>query len=269
MIIGSGPAGLSAAITARARGKSAAVISNSATDSGLYKAPSVENYPGMPGVSGAELSRRLIAHAREMGADIITGRVTSALAASGGLSVGFGSEFETGRALILALGVVQTSVFPGEAELLGRGVSYCATCDGMLYRGKSIVVASLSDGAAEEAEYLRTIGCRVTEITTNNIEIRGGIKVEVVIADGAEIPCDGAFILRKTIAPAALLPGLETSDGFIKINADFSASVPGVFAAGDCIGGARQIAKAVGEGQLAALSAIAYIDNADYVGGQK
>ncbi|MDR0838779.1 MAG: NAD(P)/FAD-dependent oxidoreductase [Oscillospiraceae bacterium] len=260
IVIGSGPAGLSAAITAAARGKSVAVISNSRTESGLFKAPVIDNYPGFPGVSGAELSGKLMVHAQGAGARILSGRVTSALSVTGGINVGYGSEFESGRALILALGIVQTHVFPGEAELLGRGVSYCATCDGMLYRGKKVVVVSLAPDAPEEAEYLRSIGCDVTEVTTTDVVIFGVDRVQSVTADGVSIPCDGVFVLRRTVAPATLLSGLETADGHIAVNDDFSTSVPGVFAAGDCVGPPYQIAKAVGEGQLAAFAAIAYID---------
>jgi thioredoxin reductase (NADPH) len=260
LIIGSGPAGLSAAITARARGKSVAVISNSAAESGLYRAPLIANYPGLPGISGAELSDRLVSHAREAGAGIITGRVTSVLPLKDGLSAGWGDEFASGRALILALGAVQTSVFPGEAELLGRGVSYCATCDGMLYRRKKIVVVPLAPDAGAETEYLRSIGCLVTEVAAGDIEILGGDKVVAVSAGGEVIPCDGVFILRETIAPSALLPGLETRGGYIKTDEALSASVRGVFAAGDCTGGVKQIAKAAGEGQRAAFSAISYIE---------
>ncbi|NLB29177.1 MAG: FAD-dependent oxidoreductase, partial [Clostridiales bacterium] len=196
IIIGSGPAGLSAAITARSRGQTVCVISNDASGSGLYKAPAVDNYPGLPGISGAELSAKLRDHALETGAEIITGRVTSALKTKSGVSVAYGNDMLAGKALILAPGVIQTSVFPGEAELLGRGVSYCATCDGMLYRGKKVVVLSLSPEAPEEAEYLRSIGCDVEELTPKNVVINGADKRESITADGRDIACDAVFVLR-------------------------------------------------------------------------
>jgi thioredoxin reductase (NADPH) len=260
IIIGSGPAGLSAAITARARGKSALVISNNRAESGFYKAREIDNYPGFPGVSGAELSGKLAAHAQGAGAALVLGRVTAAMASKSGVSVSYGGEAETSRTLILALGIVQTAVFPGETELLGRGVSYCATCDGMLYRGKRIAVVCLSPEAESEAEYLRSIGCEVTALTTDKIRVNGDARVESVTTPDGAIPCDGVFILRKTIAPATLLPGLALEDGHIAVNRGMSAGIPGVFAAGDCAGAPYQIAKAVGEGQIAALSAVKYID---------
>lgn len=261
IIIGSGPAGLSAAITARSREKSVTVISNDASGSGLYRAPVIDNYPGLPGISGAELIERLTEQALSAGAELIKGRVTSALKSKSGISAAYGNEMATGKALILTLGIIQTSVFPGESELLGRGVSYCATCDGMLYRGRRVVVLALSPEAREETEYLRSIGCDVTELQPKNVTVNGGAKLEGITADGEEIACDAVFILRKSVSPSSLLPGLETENGHISVTPGYKTSIEGVFAAGDCVGRPYQIAKAVGEGQLAAFSAIEFIDN--------
>ena len=261
IILGGGPAGLSAAITARSRGKSVTVVSNDAAGSGLFKAPVVDNYPGLPGVSGTELLEKLNNHAIQTGVEIVTGRVTSALKSKSSVSVAYGNDMISGKALILATGVVQASVFPGETELLGRGVSYCATCDGMLYRGKKVVVLSLSPEAPSEAEFLRSIGCEVTELTTKNVTINGEAKLESVTADGTEIPCEAVFVLRQSVSPTALLPGLEIINGHIAVSHGYKTTLDGVFAAGDCIGTPYQIAKAVGEGQMAAFSAIEYIEN--------
>jgi thioredoxin reductase (NADPH) len=159
----------------------------------------------------------------------------------------------------LAIGIVQTAVYPGEKELLGSGVSYCATCDGMLYRGKKVAVVCLSPDAEEEADFLTSIGCEVTKLKTKNIRINGTDKVTSVTADGEDIPCDGVFILRQTIAPASLIPGLATERGHIRVDKSMKTNIPGVFAAGDCTGTPYQIAKAVGEGQVAVLSAIEYL----------
>ncbi len=264
VIVGGGPAGLSAAITARMRGKTVAVISNNRTESGLYKAVEIGNYPGLPGISGAELSSKLSMHAAGMGAELIGGRVTSILPVGKEITVGYGSEILTAKSLILAIGIVQASVFPGEAELLGRGVSYCATCDGMLYKGKKVVVVALSPEAEEEAEFLTSIGCEVTTVKTKKIAVNsegaeGMKKVVSVTADGTDIPCEAVFILRETIAPGSLLPGLETEKGHIKTDRAMRTNLPGVFAAGDCTGAPYQVAKAVGEGQVAVLSAVDYL----------
>lgn len=259
IVVGSGPAGLSAAITARMRGKSVAVISNSSAESGLYKAVEIGNYPGLPGISGAELSKKLAEHAADMGTELIAGRVTTILPIGNEINVSYGSELVSAKSLIIATGIVQTAVFPGEAELLGSGVSYCATCDGMLYRGKKVCVVCLSPDAEEEAEFLSSIGCAVTKVKTKNIVVHGTERVTSISADGEEIPCEGVFILRQTIAPSSLLPGLETDKGHIKVDKAMKTNVPGVFAAGDCIGTPYQVAKAVGEGQIAVLSAVDYL----------
>ncbi len=263
IIIGDGPAGLSAAITARMRGKNVVIISKSRTQSGLYKAIEIGNYPGFPGISGAELSGKLVMHASGMGVEITEGRVTNVLPMGKELSVSYGTEFITGRSLIIATGIVQTSVFPGEAALLGQGVSYCATCDGMLYKGKKVCVVCLSPDAEEEADFLESIGCEVTRLKTKKITVNGDKKVTSVTADGEEIPCEAVFILRQTIAPDTLLPGLETEKGHIKTDRAMKTNIPGVFAAGDCVGTPYQVAKAVGEGQVAVLSAVDYLAHLD------
>ena len=259
IIVGDGPAGLSAAITARMRGKDVIIISKNRTESGLYKAIEIGNYPGLPGISGAELSGKLVMHASGMGVEILTGRVTTILPMGKDINVSYGTEIVTGKSLILATGVVQTSVFPGEAELLGNGVSYCATCDGMLYRGKKVCVVCLSPDAEEEADFLESIGCLVTRLKTKKIVVNGENKVTSITADGEEIACDAVFILRQTIAPDTLLPGLETEKGHIKTDRTMKTNIPGVFAAGDCVGTPYQVAKAVGEGQIAVFSAVDYL----------
>ena len=263
IIIGDGPAGLSAAITARMRGKDVIIISKNRTESGLYKAIEIGNYPGLPGISGAELSGKLVMHASGMGVEIITGRVTTILPMGKEINISYGTEFTTAKSVILATGVVQTSVFPGEAELLGRGVSYCATCDGMLYRGKKVCVVCLSPDAEEEADFLESIGCEVTRLKTKKIAVHGENRVTSITADGEDIPCEAVFILRQTIAPDTLLPGLETDKGHIKTDRSMKTNIPGVFAAGDCVGTPYQVAKAVGEGQVAVLSAVDYLAHLD------
>ncbi|MGI5937079.1 MAG: NAD(P)/FAD-dependent oxidoreductase [Oscillospiraceae bacterium] len=261
IIIGGGPAGLSAAMTARNRAKSVMVISNPAEASGLYKAERVDNYPGLPQMSGADLHGAMLSHALALGVEFLTKRVISAMPSGNGFFVSAGADFYECRALVLATGVVQSSAYPGEKELLGRGVSYCATCDGMLYRGKKVAVIGLSSDAEEEAEFLRSIGCQVLYFNKQQkYQIIGREKVEAVSVAGTEHPVDGVFILRNTLAVSSLLPGVDIEGNHIKVARDMSTSVPGVFAAGDCTGRPYQIAKAVGEGNIAALSAVAWLD---------
>ena len=264
VIIGSGPAGVSAALTARHRGKSALIITTAPEDSPLYRAEHVDNYPAMPSATGAQLVEAFVAHAERSGVKLMRGRALAVADMGGVFGVSVGSDFVQGRAVVLACGLTRAKPYPGEAEHLGRGVSYCATCDGMLYRGKRVAVIGLSADAPEEAEYLSSIGCEVEYFDAKRAkryEIKGGERVEALVADGVEYPAECVFLLRSGLAPDSLLPGLELENGHIKVGPDMSTNIPGVFAAGDCTGAPYQVAKAAGEGNIAALSASKYIEN--------
>ena len=274
IILGSGPAGLAAAVAARGRDKSVLVIGNRWQDSPLARAELVDNYLGLPGRTGRELLQAFYSHAQETGAEFVVGKAIS-LMGWNGFMVTVGSEVYEGRALILAPGVVRQAKFPGEEEFLGRGVSYCATCDGMLYRNKAVAVVGRAPDAPQEANYLHSLGCQVTyvsqkepeglaegipSVTASRLAIKGENAVTALAADGREIPCAGVFVLRQAVAPVDLLPGLETQGHYIKVDRRMATNVEGVFAAGDCVGEPLQVAKAVGEGHAAALSACEFLD---------
>ena len=262
LVIGGGPAGLSAAVNARARGRSVLVVSNPLEENPLWPAERVDNYPGLPGVSGAELLRDLRRHAEQSGAEFLTGRALSSVRMGDAWYVSVGTDMYNAKAVILAAGVARGKKFPGEAEFLGRGVSYCATCDGMLYRGKDVAVLGYSDSARQEAEFLERIGCRVTYFDRpRSCEIRGGDKARSVTCDGRTADVECVFILRPALAPTDLFPGLETEQGYVAVNRRMATNLPGLFAAGDCTGGPLQVAKAVGEGLIAGQSAAAYVSD--------
>ena len=262
LVIGGGPAGLSAAVNARARGRSVLVVSNPLEENPLWPAERVDNYPGLPGVSGAELLRTLHRHAERSGAEFLTGRVLSSVRMPDAWYVSVGTDMYNARALILAAGVARGKKFPGEAEFLGRGVSYCATCDGMLYREKAVAVLGYSDSARQEAEFLERIGCRVTYFDRPRAcEIRGDDRVRSVTCDGQTAEVDCVFILRPTLAPTDLFPDLGVEKGYVAVDRRMATNLPGLFAAGDCTGGPLQAAKAVGEGLIAGQSAAAYVSD--------
>ena len=265
-VIGGGPAGLSAAIQARARNKSVLVVSGDDRDNPLYKTSRIDNYLGFYNVTGPELLERFRTHAGQMGVERRDGRVLNLLAVGGAYYLSIGSEVEQARAVVLATGVVRAKKYPGEAERLGAGVSYCATCDGMLYRGREIAVVGKTADAPHEANYLRELGCRVTYVSDRppeglhsdipfvkavRLEVLGEKKVEALRADSVTLPCEGVFILRPSMAPADLLPGLALEGGYIKTDRNMATNLPGVFAAGDCTGLPLQVSKAVGEGCIA------------------
>lgn len=258
-VIGGGPAGLSAAIQVRARNKSVLVVSGDDRDNPLYKTSRIDNYLGFYNVTGPELLERFRTHAGQMGAERRDGRVLNLLAVGGAYYLSIGSEVEQARAVVLATGVVRAKKYPGEAERLGAGVSYCATCDGMLYRGKPVAVVGYTDTARQEAEFLQKIGCSVTYFDRpKQCEIRGDGRVESVTCDGRTIPAEGVFILRPTMAPTELFPGLAVEQGYVTVDRRMATSLPGLFAAGDCTGGPLQVSKAVGEGLIAGQSAAAW-----------
>lgn len=263
IIIGGGPAGVSAALTAKNRGKSVFIISNGANQSNLWKAHEITNYPGCAGMSGADILKNFRDQLNAANIKVLPGRALNAVQMGKKFGVSVGQNFFDGDALILASGVVQTSAYEGELEFLGKGVSYCATCDGMLYRGKKVAVIGLNDEAEAEADALREMGVEVMyfdKAFAKNYKILGEQRVTAIEAEGREFPVDGVFILRSTIAPSSFLTDIELDGPHIRVDRSMKTSIAGVFAAGDCTGKPYQIAKAVGEGNVAALSACEYLD---------
>lgn len=286
-IIGAGPAGLSAAITARARDKRTLIISNKPQESPLAKAKLVENYPGVAAVSGLQLLELMLAQAVSLGVEFSYERLISVLPMGEYYSLTTGKELFEARSVILATGAQQGKPYPGEAEFLGRGVSYCATCDGMLYKTATVCVVGLNSEAVEEANFLQGIGAKVSfvspkagaalgglavlspeirQISGKPVEVQGDMMgVTALLVQNREsgeteaVSCNGVFILRESIAHDALLAGLKLEDGYIATDSAMRTSIQGVFAAGDCCGKPLQIAKAVGEGQLACFSAVEHL----------
>jgi thioredoxin reductase (NADPH) len=281
VVIGAGPAGLSAAITARARNKEVLVVSNKPQQSPLAAARVIGNYAGVPQISGLALLKQMLAHARSLGVMFVFERVISVLPTDGHFMVITSDMSAEAASVILATGTQQAAPFDGERELLGRGVSYCATCDGMLFRSQTVCVVGMSDEAIDEANFLTEIGAQVVFLTKKTpAGLDGGILVKegnliAIEGDGTSvsgvrfkertsgetelIPCGGVFILRPAIAPDALLAGLEVAEGSIVVDEAMRTGIEGVFAAGDCVGQPLQISKAAGEGQVACLSAVQYL----------
>lgn len=260
LVIGGGPAGLSAALNVRARGKKVLVISNPLEESPLWRAERVDNCLGLPGRSGQELLAELRRHAASAGVEFQEGKAQGALPSGKDWYVSVGSGMVQGRALVLAAGAVRGKPLPGETEMLGRGLSYCATCDGMLYRGRKVAVLGYSVSAKKEAAFLEEIGCDVRYYDRpRTAAILGANEVEAVRVNGVEEPVEGVFLLRPAVAPGNLLPGLAVENGSVVVDRSMATNLSGVFAAGDCTGGPLQISKALGEGQIAGLSAAAYV----------
>lgn len=261
LVIGGGAAGVSAALTAVNRGKTVAVISNPVETGSIWRAEKITNYPGCPEMSGSDLALLLRRQLAESRAELITGRALSVIPMGETFGVAVENDYYSCSAVILAAGITREKLYPGEAELLGRGVSYCATCDGMLYRGKTVALIGSSEEAERDADFLRSIGCTVLAFKENlRYAVIGRDRAEALIAGDKEYPVDGVFIIKDTVSVTTLVPGLAREDNAIMTARGMTTSVPGVFAAGDCTGKPYQFAKAVGEGNVAALSACDYID---------
>ncbi len=272
IIVGGGPAGLSAAINLRQRNKSCLILSSG--PSVLQKAEWVDNCAGLPGLTGDALMQALTDHALQKGAEIRRAKVSNILPFGETVMVNADGEILESRVVILACGAARGAAIAGEEDYLGRGVSYCATCDGMLYRGRKCVVWALADTAAEEAAYLAGIGVQVTciaprrpaDLTADIPFVAGRLAAvegddtvqRVLLTDGSAIDCEGVFILRSAIAPAKLVEGLAVENGSIVVDRQMNTNIPGIFAAGDCTGTPLQVNKALGEGQIAGLAAAEY-----------
>lgn len=274
-IIGTGPAGLSAAINLKQLNRTVVWFGSPDMSVKVGRSELIANYPGAGKVNGAELNERFRAHAGELGLEITDRMVTNITVRRKGFMLLADNEIYEAKSLILAVGAVAAKGYPGETELLGRGVSYCATCDGFLYKGKTIAVCCFDKRYEHEVDYLAGLAEKVylftsypTEIDLPNVErllkpvqaIEGGLKTEKLrLTDGSEVSVDGVFILRSAVAPTTLLSGLETDGPHIVTGRELATSVPGCFACGDCTGRPYQIAKAVGEGNIAAHSVVSWL----------
>lgn len=268
-ILGAGPAGLSCAMTARQRSLSVVILSHSGASDWLARAERIDNYPGMPGVSGQDMLSSMRAQAAELGAELREGLVRQILPMGDSYSVSFGNDFVDARAVCLCMGAKKPRLLPGEERLIGRGVSYCGTCDGMFYRGKTVAVIAQAKEAVEEANFLANLcakvyyfgvadaalDARIEVLSLKPEEIVGDTRVAGLRAGVQEIAADGVFIFRDAVALDQLLSGLESDGPFIRVGRDMRTNLSRVYAAGDVTGKPLQIAKAVGEGCVAALSA--------------
>ena len=244
----------------------------------VQKAHSVQNYLGLPDISGKDMQKAFIGHIDSMGIQITEEKVTMVYPMGSYFSIQTSSnQILEARTVILAAGMIAAKNYPGENEFLGRGVSYCATCDGPLYRGKTVAVIASSAEAESEADYLQETAGRVyyfplykEEVhTAPGIEVRrekpqeilGDMKVSTLRTDQAEYPVDGIFVLRESIAPGQLVPGLEMDGPHVKTARDMSTNIEGLFACGDITGTPYQYIKAAGEGNTAALGAVRWLDS--------
>ena len=275
-IIGSGPAGLSAALTLKLHNKEIVWFGSKELSEKIEKSEKIANYPGVPMTSGKDLNAAFIKQAEEMGIEITDKTVTLISRNGDTYMVLANNEVHEAKTVLFAAGVVLAKGFEQEDDYVGRGVSYCATCDGFLYKGKDVAVYCSSPKLEEDVRYLEETCGKVYVFRTYKTEkpdsenavvlekpikkINGGLKVTgIELTDGSEIAVDGVFCLRSAIAPTTLLAGLQMDGPHIAVNRQQETNYPGCFAAGDCTGRPYQIAKAVGEGNVAAHQILEYL----------
>lgn len=273
-IIGGGPAGLSAAINAVARNKTVKIFTN--VSNYLQKAENIDNYLGLPNISGKKLMCDFIQHVNNLKVPFEYGKVINIIKLDDLFMINFSSKIVKAKTVILAIGVTNNKLLNNEEKLLGKGISYCATCDGTLYKGKNIAVYGNADDIIEEANFLSSLGANVNFITVKkdikglnqNINVINGIisdiigdnKLEGIIINDKYIKLDGLFLLRNSIAPNSIVKDLILEDGYIVVNRNMETNIKGIYACGDCTGNPLQISKATGEGLVAAQNAAKYTD---------
>lgn len=275
-IVGSGPAGLSAALNAKIRNKKFIIFGNKNLTNKLVKAPKINNYLGFYGITGEGVKERFQEHLQAMDIEITEERINSIYAMGKYFALMANDKTFEAKSVILATGIEYTRPIKGEEEYLGKGVGYCATCDAPLYKGKVVTIIGHNKEAEEESNYVSELAGEVYYVPMykgnynlrNNIkvvedkpqEIVGELKVNKLILKNTEIETDAVFLLKDSISPGQLVPGLKIEENHIFVDRLMKTNIPGCFAAGDCVGKPYQYIKSAGEGNIAALSAVQYLD---------
>ncbi|MEW9076992.1 NAD(P)/FAD-dependent oxidoreductase [Terrisporobacter glycolicus] len=275
-IIGSGPAGVSAALNASIRKKTFKIFGSKEISPKLVKAHKVNNYLGFYGKSGLEIRDEFAKHLESMDIDITEDKINNIYSMGDYFALmGTNNNYEA-KTVILATGVNFGKPLKGEEELLGRGVGYCATCDAPLYKDKVVTIIAYNKHEESEANFIAQVASKVyyipmykEEVEVDSsieiikdtpVEIVGDKFVEKLVLKDREIETDGIFILRDSISPGQLVPGLQLDGNHIDVDRKMSTNLKGCFAAGDIVGTPYQYIKAAGEGNIAALSAVSYLD---------
>lgn len=279
-IIGTGPAGISAAITAKLRNKNIILFGNKDLSDKINKAHSIKNYTGLPNVTGEELATALKNHLNDLDIEITEKRVNAVYSMGEYFALQVGKGMIESKSLIIATGVTASKTLENEDEFLGRGVSYCATCDAHFCKGKDVAVIAYTKEAEEDALFLSEVCSSIkyfplydisNEIFDKygNIQIiknkpigfAGNMKAEKIICENSSYDAFSTFVVRNNISADKLVPGLKTDGTHIIVDLQMETNIKGLFACGDIAGKPYQYIKSAGQGNIAALSAVAYLAN--------
>ncbi|QWQ27860.1 thioredoxin-disulfide reductase [Bacillus sp. JNUCC-22] len=297
IIIGAGPAGMTAAVYTSRANLSTLMIERGIPGGQMANTEDVENYPGFESILGPELSNKMFEHAKKFGAEYAYGDIKEIVDGKEYKTVKAGSKEYKARAIVISAGAEYKKIgVPGEKELGGRGVSYCAVCDGAFFKNKELVVVGGGDSAVEEGVYLTRFASKVTivhrrdklraqsilqarafdnekidfkwnktvkEIHEENGKVGRLTLVDTVTGEEEEFKADGVFIyigMLPLSKPFENL-GITNEEGYIETNAQMETKIPGIFAAGDIREKTlRQIVTATGDGSIAAQSVQHYVE---------
>ncbi|MDE5414106.1 thioredoxin-disulfide reductase [Alkalihalobacterium chitinilyticum] len=297
IIAGAGPAGMTAAVYTSRANLSTVMVERGVPGGQMANTEDVENYPGFDHILGPDLSNKMFEHAKKFGAEYAYGDIKEIIDGEDYKIVKAGSKEFKAKAVIVATGAEYKKIgVPGEKELSGRGVSYCAVCDGAFFKGKELVVVGGGDSAVEEAVYLTRFATKVTvvhrreelraqkilqqrafdnekvefiwnhtvkEINEAEGKVGSVTLVSTETGEEREFKTDGVFIYigMLPLNASVLNLGITNEDGYIVTNDEMETKVPGIFAAGDIREKTlRQIVTATGDGSIAAQSAQHYIE---------
>lgn len=298
IIAGAGPAGMTAAVYASRANLDTLMIERGVPGGQMANTEEVENYPGFESILGPELSNKMFEHAKKFGAEYAYGDITDLKDGKEYKTVVCGDTEYKGRTVIIATGAQYRKLgAPGEKELAGRGVSYCAVCDGAFFKGKELAVIGGGDSAVEEGIYLTRFASKVTIIhrrdqlraqkiiqdrafanekidfmwnqTVKSINEKDGKVGSLTLTntqtgEETEFNADGVFIYigMNPLSDFAKNIGIVNENGYIETNEQMETKVPGIYAAGDIRDKElRQIVTATGDGSIAAQAAQSYIEN--------
>ncbi|MDT8858727.1 thioredoxin-disulfide reductase [Alkalihalobacillus sp. MEB130] len=297
VIAGAGPAGMTAAVYTSRAGLSTIMVERGIPGGQMANTEDVENYPGFDHILGPELSTKMFEHAKKFGAEYGYGDVKEIIDEGDLKIVKAGNKEFKARAVIVATGAEYKKIgVPGEKELSGRGVSYCAVCDGAFFKGRELVVVGGGDSAVEEAVYLTRFATKVTvvhrrdelraqkilqkrafdndkinfiwnhtvkEINGENGKVGSVTLVSTENGEEKEFKTDGVFIYigMLPLNESVKNLGITNEDGYVETNEEMETKVPGIFAAGDIREKSlRQIVTATGDGSLAAQNVQHYLE---------
>jgi thioredoxin reductase (NADPH) len=298
VIIGGGPAGLSAGIYAKRAGLECIILEKGVPGGQVLTSPSIENYPGFPEISGMKLMEAMADHAKRY-VDVKEGEEVLRVRGGDKFEILTNSGRYITRAIVLTTGSTHRKLeVSGEDGMMGKGVSYCATCDGFFYKGREVIVIGGGNTALTDALYLRSIGCKVSiahrrdsfradkhlqeSVTKNNIAVYWNTVVDEIVGKeevtGVKLrdmkngtvqikPVNGVFIAVGEVPTSQLAAELALdmdAGGFVNVDKTFRTNVPFVYAAGDVTGGIRQIVAAVHGGAAAALACFEDLMNPYY-----